>query len=592
MSRPSAHVALVLAAGFALGSLSASGGALPDAGATPATPAAAGATLAATAPIATALPPARHLELRLRADSLWAARARKEAAPLYRQVVDDYPADGESRFRLAAGLAALGRRGEAAEELKRCLADGFVDIAPSAYQLAAAAAEAGRTEEALDWLERALAARYADRAGLQEADSFAKLRDNPRFRAQAGFAPAGLADRVAGWSYDLDFFREEARRLHAAPERPTAAPDFDRAVDALKARLATLDDLAVALELQKLIVAQLGDGHSVVYPVSSPRVDFGGALPVRFYLMSDGLFVIEADAAHASLVGRRVLAIGGRPVAELLAAVGPFVSRDNDQGLRWLAPLYLRFPGILRALGAANSVTGATVTLAAADAGTPEESVTLDSAPPDSRPQRLVPPPTGTPAAWLARVDTPYWHAERADLDGWYAQVNAVRNADTGPSLAAWVEALRREMVAHPHRNLILDLRHNNGGNNGLIWPLVRLAAWHEMADPAHRTWVITGRGTFSAAQDLVNFLDRATDATFIGEPAASRPNFTGEDTPVQLPWSGLQLSIASRYWQDAPPTDRRRYVPVAMPVTLGAADWRANRDPVLEALGEYLKGR
>ena len=30
----------------------------------------------------------------------------------------------------------------------------------------------------------------------------------------------------------------------------------------------------------------------------------------------------------------------------------------------------------------------------------------------------------------------------------------------------------------------------------------------------------------------------------------------------------------------------------LAAPVVLGAADWRANRDPVLEALGEYLRGR
>ena len=151
MSRPSASVVFVLAVGLALAPRFAAAGAPP----------AALATTAPTTPITPvtsdpALPPAHHLELRLRADSLWAARARKEATPLYRQVVDDCPADGESRFRLAAGLAALGRRAEAADELKRCLADGFVDIAPSAYQLAAAAAEGGRTDEALAMLTKAV----------------------------------------------------------------------------------------------------------------------------------------------------------------------------------------------------------------------------------------------------------------------------------------------------------------------------------------------------------------------------------------------------------------------------------------------------
>lgn len=567
------------------------------------------------------VPPAHHLDLKMRADSLWTARKRKEAMPLYRQVVDDYPADGDSRFRLAAGLAALDRKGEAALELKRCLADGFMDVAQSTYQLAVAAAEAGRTDEALDWLDQALAARFGDRASLQSVDSFTPLRDNPRFRTQAGFLPPGISDRRAGWAFDLDFFAAEARRLHAAPGRPAFTPAFEAAVEGLKARIDALDDLAVALELQKIVVAHLADGHSVIYPVPTPRVDFGGVLPVRFYLFSDGLYVIAADPAQSDLVGRRVTAIGDRPVEELLAGLAALVSHDNDQGLLWLGPLYLRFPGILRALGAATSVTGATLTLAAgneagghagvnagsnpgastsatanANAGTTPggstEDITLAALPFDRTPQRLVAPPEGTPPAWLSRLDANYWHQERPDLNAWYAQFNQVQNAEQGPSVAQWVESLRGDMAAHPRPNLILDLRQNNGGNNNLIWPLVRLAAWHEMSDPAHRTWVITGRGTFSAAQNLVNFLDRATNAVFLGEPAASRPNFAGEDTPVQLPWSGVRMSISSRYWQDAPPGDQRRYVPVAMPVTLSAADWRANRDPVLEALREYVKPR
>ena len=78
---------------------------------------------------------------------------------------------------------------------------------------------------------------------------------------------------------------------------------------------------------------------------------------------------------------------------------------------------------------------------------------------------------------------------------------------------------------------------------------------------------MITGRATFSACQNLVNHLDRATNAIFVGEPAGSRPNFTGEDTWVELPWSKLRVSISARYWQDSYPTDERPYVPVAMPV-------------------------
>lgn len=536
-------------------------------------------------PTGAPLAPARYLELRLRADSLWSARQRAEATPLYRQLVDAWAGDGDSRLRLAAGLLALGRREEAVTELEACLAAGFVDERQGTYQRAWIAAELGRTEEAMDWLDRALAARLEERPDLQTAEAFQALRANPRFRAQAGFLPEGIDDRVAGWTLDLDHFVSEAQRLHASPKRSVHGAPFLDAVALLRGRIAALDDAAMALELQKIVVTHLGDGHSVVYPMSTPHVDFGGTLPVQFYFFPEGVYLVGAPPDRPDLVGRRVVAIGGKPAAELLQGLEAFVSRDNEQGILMMGPLFLGIPAVLRALGATNSLASVTLTLEG-NGGT--EAVTLAAA--SSHPRRRLPPGlSGTPPRWLSRTETNYWQEPLPDLEGRYVQLNQVQNASEGATLAQWVEGLRREMTAEPARNLILDLRHNNGGNNFLIWPVVRLVAWHEMSDPANRTWVITGRGTFSACQNLTNFLDRVTNAVFVGEPSASRPNFTGEDTTVQLPWSGLRVSISSRYWQDSHPGDSRPYVSVSMPVVLSAADWRENRDPVLEALREFL---
>lgn len=549
-----------------------------------------GVVAAAPAPRATppgaSLAPVRYLELRLRADSLWSARQRAEAVPLYQQLVDAWPGDGESRLRLAAGLLALGRREDAVAELDACLAAGFVDERPGTYERAWIAAELGRTDEAMDWLDRALAARLEERPDLQTAEVFQALRENPRFRAQAGFLPDGIEDRVAGWSVDLDHFVSEAQRLHASPERPVHGAPFLAAVASLRGRIATLDDVALALELQKIVVAHLGDGHSVVYPMSTPRVDFGGTLPVQFYFFPEGIYLVAAPPNRPDLVGRRVVAIGGKTAAELLKGLEDFVSRDNEQGTLMMGPLFLGIPAVLRALGATNTLASATLTLEG-DGGT--ETVTMAAVSFEHPRRRLPPGLSGAVPRWLSRTETHYWQEPLPDLEGRYVQLNQVQNAPDGPTLAQWVEGLRREMTAEPSRNLILDLRHNNGGNNFLIWPVVRLVAWHEMSDPANRTWVITGRGTFSACQNLTNFLDRVTNAVFVGEPSASRPNFTGEDTTVQLPWSGLRLSISSRYWQDSHPGDNRPYVSVSMPVILSAADWRENRDPVLEALREFL---
>lgn len=171
-----------------------------------------------------------------------------------------------------------------------------------------------------------------------------------------------------------------------------------------------------------------------------------------------------------------------------------------------------------------------------------------------------------------------------------YAQLNRVRNAKD-QSIAEFAEAVQAEIMNGAAQHLILDLRHNNGGNNFLIWPIVRLVMWHEASDPDHRVWVITGRNTFSACQNLVNFLDRETEAVFVGEPSSSKPNFVGEDTSVELPYSRLRLSISSRYWQDSYPGDHRVWVPVDVPVALSSIDYFGNRDPVMEALAEIIGG-
>lgn len=80
----------------------------------------------------------------------------------------------------------------------------------------------------------------------------------------------------------------------------------------------------------------------------------------------------------------------------------------------------------------------------------------------------------------------------------------------------------------------MLDLRHNTGGNNMLLAPFLDALASVTIGPNALRLYVLTSRGTFSAAQNLINRLERRVPgARFAGEPSMSSPNFTGEDRPL-----------------------------------------------------------
>jgi hypothetical protein len=548
------------------------------------------AGLPAASARAAALPPARQLALRLEADSLAAAGAADGAIAAYERLLAADSTDYEATWRLAQLLRRAGRMDEAITYGLRAYRAGFADREATTCAVARWHAAAGRTDEALAWLERCVAAPMLERPELKTDEAFTAMRDDPRFRALAGFGPAGERSRVEGWRDDLAFFVTEARRMHAAPARPTHDPAFEADVEALAARVPALDDVAVAIELQRLIVKWLADGHSALMPMPTERVPFS-ILPLRPWFVADGLYVIDATPEFARLVGRRITAIGGKPVDRIVDDLAPYVSRDNAQGILAMGTLYLRVPALLRAMGYAQDLEQ--VSFTTVDERGRSETVTVGPGGHDL-PHGLVPPPAAggapTPAS-LAHVGETAWLEARPDIGAVYAQLNQVRNPE-GSSLTKFAAQVRDELRRSGAKTLILDLRHNRGGNNFLIWPLVRLAAWHETEGPGRRTFVITGRATFSACQNLVNQLDRGTNAIFVGEPAGSRPNFTGEDTWVELPWSKLRISISARYWQDSWPTDERPWVGVAMPVAMTAADWKAGRDPVMDALGVYLAGR
>lgn len=448
-----------------------------------------------------------------------------------------------------------------------------------AFSLARSLASGEAPEQAIHWIKQALAWRYENRPELRTDEAFAALRDNAEFQRLAGSPPDGEFSRQQRWAFDLDYYLDEVQRLHVHPDGRGQSEGFSDRVEALKQRVPSLDDAAIVMELQK-ITATLGDGHSAIYPIGGKGIALR-FLPVQFYFFSDGLYVIAGEADQRELIGARVTAIGGKPVNGIKTSLESYVSRDNQQGILWLGPTYLRATHVLRDLGFTNSLDKAElqVTMPSGES----RVVTLYAIHPSFQ-NKLSPPPQGGAPRWLKDVDNSFWHEPIAAHDAVYVQFNQVNNKD-GQSIGEFAREVRATVADADAKHLIIDVRHNNGGNNFRHWPMLGLVQWHELQDEDHRVWVITGRNTFSACQNFINFVDRGTGATFVGEPSSSKPNFVGESTSLLLPFSGIRGSISSRYWQDSFPEDRRPYIPVELPVTLSFDDWWNNRDPVLAAL-------
>jgi C-terminal processing protease CtpA/Prc len=98
---------------------------------------------------------------------------------------------------------------------------------------------------------------------------------------------------------------------------------------------------------------------------------------------------------------------------------------------------------------------------------------------------------------------------------------------------------------------------------------------------------LLVGPGTFSAAEDFASSFDILSAGTIIGEPTGGS---TGQPLMFPLPGggSGRVCTLQERY------ADGREFVGVGIQpkivVTPTVADFRMERDVVLEAAIEYLR--
>jgi len=136
--------------------------------------------------------------------------------------------------------------------------------------------------------------------------------------------------------------------------------------------------------------------------------------------------------------------------------------------------------------------------------------------------------------------------------------------------------------------NLILDLRHNNGGSTQLYEELLRsLIAFSRV--PGHTVYVLIGRRSYSATGNFVTDLERLTDPIFVGEASSECCNLYGDPIELTLPYSGIQLEVTALRWQLSTPSDRRREISPELPVQLTAAAYFAGKDPALDAIFKLI---
>lgn len=536
--------------------------------------------------------PVELLELRHEAERAYKDRDAESATALFLQLTKEFPSDPEMWFGLSRAYEWSGNLDEAINAAERVQKIGFVSRANLSYRLAQLNEKAGRSDEALKWIERALQQGYEDRPRIQSDDVFVGLYADPAFIKLAAIIPSHKMNRTEGLRFDIDYLVEEARRMHASLERQAFSSRFDQEAKELWQAIPELSDAEVLVDMMRLLTI-LADGHSGIYgPDPDSPLEIGRKiLPLKFYWFAEGVYIVDGIGPAAELAGSRVVKFGDLSAEETLKRLSSIRGVDNPMTWKWMGPqFYLGQLQMLQAVGATVSTDRIRLTLQDRDGRITEHD--FDGG--DQGVQRKLRP---SPAAmgdvpmYLMNVDIEHWMQSFPQQRAVYFQFNQVRDSKD-QSIADFAAQLGERLKEEDATALIVDVRHNNGGNNSLVRPLIRTIVGFEQASPDNRIYVITGRNTFSAAQNFVNRVEQWTEAIFVGEPSSSSPNFVGEETNVLLPYSRIRGSISTRFWQDSNPGDDRVWITPTVPVEPTAADYFAGNDAAMEAVFELIRLR
>ncbi len=349
-------------------------------------------------------------------------------------------------------------------------------------------------------------------------------------------ALAAGPDQAQARQEDLDTLYAALQEHHPDLYANTPQEAFEAKKAEIEGRLAEESDVDFALDLQSL-VALIGDSHTTTNIGSV--LNSTGLYPfgAEWY---DGSWVLTgAEEEDAALLGQTVTALNGVPMDEICTRFGTLVSADNPVKLRRQTEQLLYSEACLDYLGIAESGEPLEVT-------TSGGSFTVEALPMedfgDAALSSLSQQRESTPAT-AYRKGT-YYFAQSLDDTTYYIQFNQCMEDPKQPmdGFAAQVEA---ELEAGDYRQVLLDLRNNGGGSDGVLVPILMLVPG--LVEEGVKVYGLVGEATYSSA--IINAVELVdAGGVLAGSPTSGSVNHFGSTGSFTLPNTGVRVSMSTKF--------------------------------------------
>ncbi len=400
------------------------------------------------------------------------------------------------------------------------------------------------------------------------------------------YSQTGLT--AADWQSDLKFLKQTVHKNYQFLFKKVTAEKFDSAVEKLHKEIPAMKEHEILAGFGR-IICLFQYGHTNLSWRESP-VKYH-MTPVNFYWFSDGIYIEGADKKYAQAVGARLVKVEGLPVMEAVNAVRPLVPAENEQFFKSYSLDLLTIPEALHAQRVTKELKTTVTYMLEKDGKTFEQTFTAVPAFRFPREYGFVKNGGDWISArnqdvtpnYLKNLDKIYYFEYLPEDKTLYVRHSQIQD-DKDEAIPAFYKRVFDFIEKNDVERLVLDVRLNGGGNNYKNKPIVTGVIENKKINKPGKFFVIIGRNTFSACQNLVNELHNYTNAVFVGEPTAENINFYGDTRRIELPKSKLPVFLSFAWWQDKPQWENDDWLAPQLVAEMSFDDYRSNRDPVLEA--------
>ncbi|MBK7475423.1 MAG: hypothetical protein IPI11_05160 [Haliscomenobacter sp.] len=393
------------------------------------------------------------------------------------------------------------------------------------------------------------------------------------------------------WRSDLAFLKETVHKEYPFLFKKITAVQFDSAVNQLHQDIPRLQPHEIVAGLAR-IVASFQYGHTDIRWT-------GGAIkfhiiPVSLYWFNDGIHVEGIHKDYSQALGAKLLKVNGVPVEEALKAVRPLLPVENEQYFKGYVLDFLCIPEALHAQKVTQTLQNAITFTLEKDGKTFDQTFPAVESFRFPRKYSLIQPNTDwvssrdqskTPL-YLKNLDKIYYYEYLPETKTVYVRQSQIQDDPSDP-IPAFYKRVFDFIEKNEVDRLVLDVRLNGGGNNYKNKTIVKEVIKSKINQPG-KFFVIIGRRTFSACQNLVNELDNYTEAVFVGEPTSENINFYGDNRQVVLPKSKIPIFLSFAWWQDKPQWEDGPWLAPHVAVDMSYEQYRTNQDPVLDAVFSF----